>query len=88
MDICSSWKIISQPELSWTRVEAVTSLQEDSHNSIFDHTEGSLLGHYLLLKPNKTIPFSNVRIKFNLFFSKVYSSSIYYRLACLLNIIV
>jgi hypothetical protein len=58
---CSSWNIISKPELSWTRVQASAAAQDDAHNPIYDHTQNQAQGYYLLLTPDKAIPYPNVR---------------------------
>ena len=58
---CPSWTIVGQPELSWTRVQASTVLQDDAHNPPFDHTANQADGYYLLLKPNQALPFFDVR---------------------------
>jgi len=39
--------------------------QEDTHNPLYDHTGNRPNGYYLLLTPNKTIPFPNVKRKSN-----------------------
>ncbi|CAF0847412.1 unnamed protein product, partial [Rotaria sordida] len=58
-DTCSSWNIVSKPELSWTRVQSLTASQQDAHNPLFDHTGYQSNGYYLLLQPNTSIPFPN-----------------------------
>ncbi|CAF4619611.1 unnamed protein product, partial [Rotaria sp. Silwood2] len=61
-DTCPSWTIISKPELSWIRIQGPVASQQDEHNPLFDHTEYLSNGHYLLLQPNKSIPFPNMNI--------------------------
>ncbi|CAF3948718.1 unnamed protein product [Rotaria sp. Silwood2] len=61
-DTCSSWNIISEPELSWTRIQGPTASQQDAHNPIFDHTKYQSNGHYLLLQSNESIPFPDMNI--------------------------
>jgi hypothetical protein len=60
---CSSWNIVPKPELTWTRVQGSTASQQDTHNPDVDHTGNQADGYYLLISPNKTIPFPNVRKK-------------------------
>lgn len=60
-DNCSSWKIISKPEVSWTRVQGLVAAQVDNHNSLYDHTGNQAQGYYLLLQPNASASSSNVR---------------------------
>ncbi|CAF3623338.1 unnamed protein product [Rotaria sp. Silwood1] len=61
-DTCSSWNIVSKPELSWTRVQGPAASQQDAHNPLFDHTGSQSNGYYLLLQPNTSIPFPNANI--------------------------
>ncbi|CAF4767198.1 unnamed protein product, partial [Rotaria sp. Silwood1] len=61
-DTCSSWNIVSKPELSWTRVQGPAASQQDAHNPLFDHTGSQSNGYYLLLQPNTSIPFPSTNI--------------------------
>ena len=60
-ETCASWSIVSTPQLTWTRAQGVTASQYDQHNPFYDHTAYRPNGYYLLLQPNKTVPFPNVR---------------------------
>lgn len=68
---CSGWTISSKPELTWTRVQGSVASQEDAHNPVYDHSTNQAQGYYLLLTPNKTITFPDVRNQFSSFFSFV-----------------
>jgi hypothetical protein len=60
IDSCPSWNIISKPELTWKRVQALAASQDDAHNPLYDHTENQVKGYYLLLQPNQTLLLSSV----------------------------
>ena len=85
-ETCSSWNLVSKPELAWTRIEGAVAAQEDAHNPLYDHTSNRAHGYYLLLKPNKTAPFPTVKI-LNLNSKKrIFFFDIYYRIMLPFNI--